>query len=378
MAGATLTGAPTNKMMIQWQRNGADIPGATNTTYTTPLLTLSDDGAQFQTVFAIPGLAVTSAVATITMNSDFIPPAVIAPPSFAPSSVLRMTIFFSELLNPATATNLANYVFANGVGVTNAVLYSNQTVQLTVTNLPQNANYSLAISGVQDLAGNPNATTNLTGNVGFYELNFALSGIATQSSTAWGGVASRAIDGNTDGVFGDGSCTHSADPPSETNRFWEVDLGAVMDFARLSVWFRTDCCWFRNTNFTLLVLAADRTELLRTNYPGADYPPANTIFDLAAPVSGRYVRFEPGSVFEQRLYAGRNAGHSRLLERRAGHHSITARRHEHAGPYGYVHRGLYRQRRAAGQGVCPMAAQWRQHSRRQFHLLHHAHACRRR
>ena len=295
LAGAALTGAPTSKMFIQWQSNGVDIANATNANYTTPFLTMSDDGAHYQVVFGIPGLVVTSAVATITINNDTVPPSVIAPPAFAATSVLRMTVFFSELLVPATATNLANYVFTNGAVVADAVLFSNQTVQLTLTNLPQNSDYLLTISGVSDLAGNLIVPTNFTGNIGFYELNVALGGTATQSSTGYGGVASRAIDGNTSGIFGSGTITHSAEPSSEVPRYWEVDLGAVKDISRLSVWFRTECCWDRNTNFTLLVLAADRSELLRTNYPGTSYPPTSTVFDLAAPVSGRFVRFEPGS-----------------------------------------------------------------------------------
>ena len=35
----------------------------------------------------------------------------------------------------------------------------------------------------------------------FSTVNIAKYGVATQGSTAWGGVASRAIDGNTNGAW---------------------------------------------------------------------------------------------------------------------------------------------------------------------------------
>src|SRR3954452_15332870 len=52
--------------------------------------------------------------------------------------------------------------------------------------------------------------------------NYALGKPATQSSTGWGGAASRAVDGNTDGNFFDNSVTHTL---LEANAWWEVDLG---------------------------------------------------------------------------------------------------------------------------------------------------------
>jgi alpha-L-fucosidase len=44
---------------------------------------------------------------------------------------------------------------------------------------------------------------------------------ATQSSTGWKGVAMRAVDGNTDGVWGHGSVCHSGKP---RNNWWRVNL----------------------------------------------------------------------------------------------------------------------------------------------------------
>src|SRR2546422_10747613 len=99
----------------------------------------------------------------------------------------------------------------------------------------------------------------------FTEVNWALTGTATQSSDLDSiHVASLAIDGNTDGKWTDGSVMHTSntdDPP-----WWEVDLGAVKPIGRVQVWFRTDCCQSRNDDFTLSVLDAQRNEVWTRKY----------------------------------------------------------------------------------------------------------------
>jgi len=51
--------------------------------------------------------------------------------------------------------------------------------------------------------------------------NVALGGVATQSSLHSHGFPSHAIDGNRDGVFGRGSCTHTA---AEVNPWLRLNL----------------------------------------------------------------------------------------------------------------------------------------------------------
>ncbi|MBI1840598.1 MAG: DUF1549 domain-containing protein [Verrucomicrobia bacterium] len=67
--------------------------------------------------------------------------------------------------------------------------------------------------------------------------NVALRGKASQSSTDFGGVAGRAIDGNTDGAHDKLSVTHTAlnDDP-----WWEVDLGEAAPIETVTLWNRTD------------------------------------------------------------------------------------------------------------------------------------------
>lgn len=69
--------------------------------------------------------------------------------------------------------------------------------------------------------------------------NVATSGTAAQSSTAYEGVAQRAIDGNTDGqYFNSNSVTHTA--ADSTDPWWEVTLAQAAPLERIVLWNRTD------------------------------------------------------------------------------------------------------------------------------------------
>src|SRR5450631_3688704 len=74
------------------------------------------------------------------------------------------------------------------------------------------------------------------------ERNWALHGAATQSSTAEGGDARRAIDGNTNGDWNVGSVTQT---DQEVDPYWEIDLGASYYIDEIRIFNRTDCCQAR-------------------------------------------------------------------------------------------------------------------------------------
>ena len=83
--------------------------------------------------------------------------------------------------------------------------------------------------------------------------NVAPNGTATQSSVASGGVAKRAIDGNTKGSYGAGTSTHTREPDKDP--WWEVDLGQSYPIESITVWNRTDGRLGRRLNrFSLTVL----------------------------------------------------------------------------------------------------------------------------
>ena len=85
---------------------------------------------------------------------------------------------------------------------------------------------------------------------------------ASQSSTNGAGVASRAIDGNYNGAWNGNSVTHTL--PTDTNSWWQVDLGAPRAIDSISLYNRTDCCGGRLSNFS--VLASNDSSFTTTVY----------------------------------------------------------------------------------------------------------------
>ncbi|BDS06931.1 hypothetical protein NT6N_19710 [Oceaniferula spumae] len=74
---------------------------------------------------------------------------------------------------------------------------------------------------------------------------------ASQSSTGAGGVASRAIDNNTNGVYNNGSVSHTA-ANGDPNSWFQVDLGVVRPINEVTLFNRSDCCPERLTNYSIL------------------------------------------------------------------------------------------------------------------------------
>jgi glucose/arabinose dehydrogenase/azurin len=87
--------------------------------------------------------------------------------------------------------------------------------------------------------------------------NVALTGRATQKSTGSGGLASRAIDGVTDGDFRLGSVSQSA--VLEADPWWELDLQESRPISSIVIWKRTDGQLGGDMNgFHVRVLDAER------------------------------------------------------------------------------------------------------------------------
>jgi len=87
--------------------------------------------------------------------------------------------------------------------------------------------------------------------------NVARRGKASQSSTSNGADASKAIDGNTSGLFGGGGQTHTEENTS--NPWWEVDLGSELPIDSIMIFNRNEGeLGARLNNFTLKVLDANR------------------------------------------------------------------------------------------------------------------------
>ncbi|MCS7046456.1 MAG: HEAT repeat domain-containing protein, partial [Gemmataceae bacterium] len=117
--------------------------------------------------------------------------------------------------------------------------------------------------------------------------NVARGGQASQSATAHGGAAGRAIDGNKSGSYADGGQTHT--PEDQPNPWWEVDLGRELPIERIIVYNRTDGNLGRRLdNFTLRVLDQDRREVFRKDNNPA--PAVKAVFELSVGDAAAAVR----------------------------------------------------------------------------------------
>jgi len=81
----------------QWQKNGANIAGATSQTYTTPATTASDNGAQFTVTVSNPAGSAASAAATLSVNA---PPTIITQPSNVTVNAGQSASFIVIATNP--------------------------------------------------------------------------------------------------------------------------------------------------------------------------------------------------------------------------------------------------------------------------------------
>ena len=92
--------------------------------------------------------------------------------------------------------------------------------------------------------------------------NIAPGGQASQSSTGYGGEASRAIDGNTNGDYSAGGQTHTNE--NQENTWWELDLKGAYPIDAIRIWNRTDGNGgyiSRLDHFTLTLLDSERKEI---------------------------------------------------------------------------------------------------------------------
>ena len=109
-------------------------------------------------------------------------------------------------------------------------------------------------------------------------------GAASSSTVGWGGEPDRAIDDNSDGNWGGGSCTHTDAAPA----WWQVDLGAPATVNRVSVWHRTNCCQDRLASANIVVSSTDDFSAGTTCGTLSDYSnqPETTVCDS---LKGQYV-----------------------------------------------------------------------------------------
>ncbi|HEY5912312.1 MAG TPA: LamG-like jellyroll fold domain-containing protein [Verrucomicrobiae bacterium] len=179
-----------------------NIPGANATSYTTPILKLTDNGKQFRVALLANDASTNSSVAILTVAPDVTPPRAVGV-STVSAYRTNVVLTFNEMMDKTSAETAANYVFTPGniAGATASLDASLTTVTLTTaTPLTEGTNV-VTITGVKDLAGNPvAANTTITfkftlvtyqasiqfdGPVGFFRFEDAVgSGVAINNGTS--------------------------------------------------------------------------------------------------------------------------------------------------------------------------------------------------
>ena len=93
----------------------------------------------------------------------------------------------------------------------------------------------------------------------FIPKNLAINKLATQSKTGHLlGTADKAVDGNTDGFFQNGSVTSTGNTTGVQD-YWEVDLGNLATIDSINVWNRVKCCSDQLANYHVFVSATPFT-----------------------------------------------------------------------------------------------------------------------
>ncbi|KAJ8354153.1 hypothetical protein SKAU_G00217200 [Synaphobranchus kaupii] len=118
--------------------------------------------------------------------------------------------------------------------------------------------------------------------------NLALRGKATQSTDYGTGFALNAIDGNHNGVYYGGSCTHTK---AESYPWWRVDLKRKYRVMSVSVTNREDCCSERINGAEIRI--GNSLKNNGNNNPVCDkissIPAGNTITFQCEEMEGRYI-----------------------------------------------------------------------------------------
>jgi len=191
----------------------------------------------------------------------------------------RLSNFTVSVLDDAGSVVWSQlYVDTPSPSLTIPLTATGKTVRVSLDGVATNTNVVLSLAEVQ-----------VYGTVASTTANLALSGTASQSTTAFGGAASRAIDGNTSGVFSQGSVTHTNG--NNTTAWWQVVLPQEATVGKITLFNRTDsCCTSRLSNFTVSVLDSAENVVWSQFY--ADPPSVSQTISLSA--TGSIIRVSLG------------------------------------------------------------------------------------
>ncbi len=161
---------------FQWLRNGTNVPGETNSILAVGSLTLADNSNRFRCFVANAYGTTNSSEAVLSVVADTTPPAISTVGNLGDPQVVF--VVFSEPVEAASGTNLANYTINNGISLLRAAFGIDfRTVILTTTAIPASLTNILTVNNVRDRATIPNTilpNTQRTFSLTLRPLNVAL------------------------------------------------------------------------------------------------------------------------------------------------------------------------------------------------------------
>ena len=222
----TATHAPA---VVQWQRNGVNVPGLVGRQAKLGPLKLTDAGA-YRAIISIPGAFTNSTAANITVAPDTHPPGVES--VTGNSSFDRLTLVFSEAVDANSAADQFAYSFDGGLTFLGATVVNSTTVILQTSPQTPGATYTVTVANVLDMAGLS------TGDPGTSHTFTALDRVAGGLKfETWLGITGTAISSLTGDPRYPGSPDVSAYVTQFTSRQIYADASSVNDYGgRLSGW----------------------------------------------------------------------------------------------------------------------------------------------
>src|SRR5438445_494554 len=163
-ASFSVTASGTSPLSYQWNKNGTAIGGATSSSYTTPVTTTADNGAQFTVTVSNSAGSVTSSAATLTVN---VAPSITTQPA-SQTVTVGQTATFSVT---ASGTTPFSYQWQkNGVAISGATSANYKTPATSSSD--NGAQFTVTIS---------NSAGSATSNAATLTVN--TDGVAQSSST---------------------------------------------------------------------------------------------------------------------------------------------------------------------------------------------------
>lgn len=140
---------------FQWFKDGFPIQGANTSSNLFGPAKITDNNSTFFCLVSNDYGVVTSSVAKLTVIPDTTPPKVLSAGSLG--SLTMVSVYFSEPLDPATATNAENYTLNRDAVVLSARFGINSSsIILTTTPLTPRMLYTLTVNNIKDCATVPN------------------------------------------------------------------------------------------------------------------------------------------------------------------------------------------------------------------------------